>query len=164
MGFPGACWRTPMIQWLIEENFGVFYNARYLSEVLKNMGFSYQKATFVADKRDEEKRHEWLEKIWPEIRRISEKKNAYILFGDEASFPQWGTLSYTLSRRGQQPVIQTSGTKRCYKVFGLIDYFTGRFFSKGHEGKLNSDSYIEFLTEVLSNTRKHIILIQDKAP
>jgi transposase len=61
MGFIGACWRTPMIQWLVHEKFGVFYNAHYISELLKNMGFSYQKATFVADKRDEEKRQEWLE-------------------------------------------------------------------------------------------------------
>ncbi len=164
MGFQGGCWRTPMIQWLIHEKFGVFYNVRYISELLKNLGFSYQKATFVASKRDEEKRQEWLEETWPKIRKIADKKNAHILFGDEASFPQWGTLTYTWAKRGNQPVIETSGTRRGYKVFGLIDYFTGRFFSKSHEGKLNSDSYILFLKDVLSKTRKHIVLIQDGAP
>jgi len=46
----------------------------------------------------------------------------------------------------------------------LIDYITGRFYAKGHEGKLNADSYIGFLTDVLSKTKKHIILIQDNAP
>ena len=46
---------------------------------------------------------------------------------------------------------------------GLIDYFTGRFFSKAHEGRLNSESYTIFLKEVLRRTRKHIILIQDGA-
>ncbi|MBP9726771.1 MAG: transposase [Gammaproteobacteria bacterium] len=64
----------------------------------------------------------------------------------------------------QRPIVQTSGTRRGYKVFGVIDYFTGRFFSKGHEGKLNLESYIAFLEEVLSKTRKHLILIQDGAP
>lgn len=49
-------------------------------------------------------------------------------------------------------------------MFGLIDYFTGRFFSKGHVGKLNALSYIDFLKGVLSKTRKHIFLIQDGAP
>lgn len=39
----------------------------------------------------------------------------------------------------------------------------GRFFSKGHKGKLNSESYIEFLSDVLGKTKKHIILIQDGA-
>jgi transposase len=163
-GFPGACWRSPMIQWLIYEKFGVEYSVYYIPQLLKNMGFSYQKAKFVADHKDPEKRKQWLEQKWPEILKLAEKKNAYILFGDEASFPQWGSLSFTWAKKGQQPVVKTSGNRRGYKVFGLIDYFSGRFFCKGHDkGRLNSASYESFLTEVLSITRKHIILIQDGA-
>ena len=164
-GFPGACWRSPMIQWLIYEQFGVEYSVFYIPQLLKNMGFSYQKAKFVADHKDPEKRRQWLEQKWPEILKLAETKNAYILFGDEASFPQWGSLTYTWAKRGQQPVVKTSGNRRGYKVFGLIDYFTGRFFCKGHDkGRLNTGSYQSFLAEVLSKTRKHIILIQDGAP
>ena len=51
-GFPGACWRSPMIQKLIYEKFGVFYSVHYISQLLKNMGFSYQKAKFVSDHHD----------------------------------------------------------------------------------------------------------------
>jgi transposase len=163
-GFTSSCWRAPMIQYWIKEKFGVFYNARYISELLHGMGFSFQKATFIADKRDEALRKEWVEKTWPEIQKEATRTGAYILFGDECSFPQWGTLSYTWALKGDQPVIKTSGNRKAYKVFGLIDYFTGRFFSKGHEGKLNGESYIEFLKMVLSKTRKPIILIQDGAP
>lgn len=163
-GFPGACWRSPMIQWLIYERFGVEYSAYYIPQLLKNMEFSYQKAKFGADHKDPEKRKEWLQNKWPEILKLAEKKKAYILFGDEASFPQWGSLTYTWAKKGQQPVVKTSGIRRAYKVFGLIDYFSGRFFCKGHDkGRLNSESYEAFLTEVLSRTRKHIILIQDGA-
>jgi transposase len=164
MGFPGFCWRTPMIQHLILEKFGIFYSARYLSELLKNMGFSYQKATFIGDKRDEENRKNWLKKQWPEILEIARKKDAHIFFGDESSFPQWGSLSYTWALKGQQPVVKTSGSRKGYKVFGLIEYFTGKFLAKGHEGKLNAETYQEFLKEVMSKTRKHIILIQDNVP
>ena len=35
-GFPGACWRSPMIQTLIYEKFGVQYNVFYISQLLKN--------------------------------------------------------------------------------------------------------------------------------
>lgn len=163
-GFPGACWRTPMIKYLIEKKFKISYSTKYLSELLHNMGLSYQKATFVAAKRDEELRIEWLQKIWPKILKLSKNKNSQILFGDEASFPQWGTLNYTWAPIGEQPVIQTSGTRKSYKVFGLIDYNSGRFYHKGYEEKLNSDSYKTFLLEVLSKTRQHIILVQDGAP
>jgi len=163
-GFPGACWRTPMLQHLIKERFGVFYNAHYLSSLLKNMGFSYQTARFIASKQDEKERKKWLEITWPEILKLAEEKNSYILFGDEASFPQWGTLSYTWAPIGKQPTIQTCGIRKCYKVFGLIDYFTGKFLSKGYVGQLNGDTYVDFIKGVLAKTRKHIILVQDGAP
>ena len=47
-GLIGNCWRSPMIQRLIQERFGVLYSVRYISELLKSMGFSYQKARFVS--------------------------------------------------------------------------------------------------------------------
>lgn len=162
-GFAGDCWRSPMIQELILEKFQVYYSVHYLSQLLNNLGFSYQKARFVSDHLDAEKRKEWIEKTWPEILKKAKQTGAYLLFGDEASFPQWGTLSYTWARKGQQPQVKTSGKRKAIKVFGLIDYFSGRLFYKAIEGKLNSDSYQEFLKEVLSRTRKPIILIQDAA-
>lgn len=162
-GFPGACWRTPMIQHLIQERFGVFYSVHYLSQLLKNMGFSYQKARFVSGHLNPETRTEWREQTWPQIRRLAREKKAAILFGDEASFPQWGTLTYTWARRGTQPTVETSGKRKGYKVFGLIDYATGRLFSKAHEGRFNSASYAAFLREVLAQTNQHLLLIQDGA-
>ncbi|QQO56921.1 MAG: hypothetical protein N838_29750 [Thiohalocapsa sp. PB-PSB1] len=52
---------------------------------------------------------------------LARRKNTYLLFGDEASFPQWGTLSDTWAKKGQPPVIETSGKRKGYKVVGLID-------------------------------------------
>jgi transposase len=162
-GFSGACWRSPMIQQLIVERFGVYYNVFYIAQLLKNLGFSYQKAAFVSDHLNEAKRQEWRTQTWPQILRRAHARNALLLFGDEASFPQWGTLTYTWARRGQQPQVKTSGKRKGYKVFGLIDYFTGRLFYQGQEGRLNSATYIAFLKGVLEHTTRPIILIQDGA-
>jgi len=49
-GFSAACWRSPMLQALIYEKFGVLYAVNYISRLLKDMGFSWQKARFVADR------------------------------------------------------------------------------------------------------------------
>jgi transposase len=162
-GFSGACWRSPMIQQLIFERFGVYYNVFYIAQLLKNLGFSYQKAAFVSDHLDEHKRQEWRTITWPQILRLAKARKALLLFGDEASFPQWGTLTYTWARRGQQPRVKTSGKRKGYKVFGLIDYFTGRLFYQGQEGRLNSATYIAFLKGVLEYTTQSILLIQDGA-
>ena len=162
-GCSGACWRSPMIQQLIYDRFGVFYNVFYIAQLLKNLGFSFQKAAFVSDHLDEAKRQAWRTTTWPQILRRAQARKALLLFGDEASFPQWGTLTYTWARRGQQPKVKTCGKRKGYKVFGLIDYFTGHFFYQGQEGRLNSAASIAFLTRVLAQTTQPIILIQDGA-
>lgn len=162
-GYPGACWRTPMIQHLIDERFGVLYSVHYISQLLKNRGFSYQKARFVSDHKDPTKRQEWLTQQWSDVLRVAKAKDAYVLFGDEASFPQWGTLTYTWAKRGQQPTVPTSGIRKGYKVFGLVEYFSGRFFYQGHAGRFTSESYAQFLHDVLKHTTHHLILIQDGA-
>ncbi|MFO7679333.1 MAG: IS630 family transposase [Chloroflexota bacterium] len=164
-GYDCGCWNTVLVQDLIEKEFKVSYNLHYIAELLKNMGFSYQKARFVSDHLDNvsEAQATWMTQTWPEIKRLAETKGGMILFGDEASFAQWGTLSYTWARRGEQPTVKTSGRRKAYKVFGLIDYLSGHFFYKGITDKFNSASYQTFLLEVLEQTTKHLILIQDGA-
>jgi len=163
-GFTGACWRSPMIQELILNRFGVCYNVFYLAQLLRNLGFSWQKAAFVSDHLNEEKRRAWRRQTWPTILGLVKERNALLLFGDEASFPQWGTLTYTWALRGEQPKVKTSGKRKGYKVFGLIEYFTGQLFYRGQEGRFNSESYLAFLRGVLEQTPgRHLVIIQDGA-
>jgi transposase len=162
-GYTSGCWRTPMIQDLIQNRFGVSYHPHYLSTLLHNLGFSYQKARFVSDHLNEAKRLEWGQSKWPRILRQARQRKALLLFGDAASFAQWGSLSYTWAPTGQQPAVPTSGKRKGYKVFGLIDDFSGQFFYKTHEGRFNSESYAAFLRDVLAQTRRHVIVIHDGA-
>lgn len=150
-GYRSGCWNTPMIQDLIYQRFGVLYHPHYIAPLLHNMGFSYQKARFVSDHLNEAKRLEWRQSQWPRILRRAQKRKALLLFGDEASFAQWGSLSYTWAPKGQQPEVPTSGKRKGYKVFGLIDYFSGRFFYQSHEGRFNSESYAGLFTGLQSN-------------
>jgi transposase len=162
-GYTSGCWNTPMVQDRIQRPFDVVYHPHDMATLLKNMGFSYQKARFVSDHLHEAQRLEWGHTQWPKILRQARQRKALLLFGDEASFAQWGSLSYTWAPRGQQPEVPTSGTRRAYKVFGLIDYFSGRFFYKAHDGRCNSASYAAFLLEVLAQTPQPVVVIQDGA-
>jgi winged helix-turn-helix protein len=56
-GCSGACWRSPMIQQLLHDRFGVFYNVFYIAQWLKSLGFSDQNAAFVSDHLHADKRH-----------------------------------------------------------------------------------------------------------
>ncbi len=162
-GYRTGCWTSAVIQGLIQREFGVLYNVHYVAELLRNLGFSYQKARFVSDHLNEDTRQAWRRETWPTLLAAARRVGALLLFGDEASFAQWGSLGYTWAKRGQQPLVKTGGKRKGYKVFGLIDYFTGRLFAHGHTGRFNAASYCAFLEWVLAQTTQPIILIQDGA-
>jgi transposase len=162
-GYPSGCWHTPMIQDLIARRFGVTYHPHSLATLLGNLGFSSPKARLVSDHLHEAKRLAWRQREWPRMLRQARQRKALLLCGDEASFAPWGSLSYTGAPKGQQPAVPTSGKRKGYKVFGLIDSFSGRFFSKAHAGRFNSESSAAFLRDVLSQTQPQVVVIQDGA-
>jgi transposase len=162
-GYPSGCWSTLFLQDLIQREFGQFYNHHYLATLLRNLGFSYQKARFVSDHLDPERRRHWREEVWPTILAEAKRRGALLLFGDEASFAQWGSLAYTWARRGQQPTVLTCGKRKALKVFGLIDYFSGHFFWQQQTGRFTAAAYQAFLETVLQQTDRPILLLQDGA-
>ncbi len=130
-GFDCGIWNTAMMAELILVKFGVIYNPRYLSTLLRKMGLSYQKARFVSDKQAEEEyqkaRAKWLKKTWPKLLKQAKSKGAVILFADEVSFAMWGSLARTWAPIGEQPVVQTTGIRKGLKIFGAIDFHGGQF-------------------------------------
>jgi transposase len=163
VGFETACWTSVLIRVLIWREFGVLYNRHYVATLLHNLGFSFQKARFVSDHLDTAQRLAWLQAKWPAIFRAAKRRGGLILFEDEASFAQWGSLSYTWARRGQQPEVPTSGKRKGYKVFGAIEYFSGRLFSQGLEGRFNSEQYQTCLRMIMAQTTEHLFVIHDGA-
>jgi transposase len=162
-GYQSACWSAAMISDLIQLRFKVSYHPGYVCQLLSTLGLSYQRAKFTPDHLGDQAIL-WLEEVWPVIVRQASEKHALILFGDEAAFAQWGSLSYTWALKGVQPTVQTCGIRRAYRVFGLFAPFQGWLLTKGTAEKLNSESYQAFLKEVLDLIEGFVILIQDNAP
>ena len=152
-----------MRQDLIQSRFGVASHRQYLATWLHHLGFSSQKARLVSDHLNEATRLAGRRTTWPKMFQHARQRHALLRCGAEASCAQWGSLSSTWAPTGEQPEVPTSGKRKGYKVFGLIDSFSGRFFSKGQEGRLNSESSAAFLLDVLSQTRRHVVVIHDGA-
>ncbi len=93
---------------------------------------------------NEEARATWLAETWPQILAEAKANKGLILFGDEATCALWGSLGRTWALRGQQPEVKTSGKRKGYKLFGLVEYFTGSFSPGYHRpfsiGKLSGVS------------------------
>lgn len=130
-GFDCGVWNTAMINELILLRFGVKYNPRYLSTLLKKMGLSYQKARFISDRMDEDEyekaRQEWRDETWPRLLKETKENKAVILFGDEVSFALWGSLGRTWAPRGEQPLVKTTGIRKGLKMYGAIEFNNGDF-------------------------------------
>lgn len=165
-GFDCGVWNSPMIAEVIWLEFKVRYNPRYLCRLLKKMGLSFQKAAFEAERsaENEKKRKEWVETEWPKILKQAKDTNAVILFGDEVSFAQWGSLSRTWAPIGQQPIVRTKGKRKGLKMFGVIEFFGGSFHYMEAEERFNGESYVSFLKKVLSQYDCPVILVEDGAP
>jgi len=89
-----------------------------------------------------------------------------IVYGDEASFRQSPTLHQTWSPVNAQPRIPSKGQRNSQKIFGAIELYSGNFLYKHKEDNFNSETYVEFLEEILDHyykKRHRIYLIQDNA-
>jgi len=166
-GFTCGIWNSAMIITVIQKEFGVTYNPRYLCDLLHKLGLSYQKAKFVSDRMEDadhlRARREWDTITWPRILQKARELKGVILFGDEVSFAQWGSLARTWAPRGQQPTVKTCGKRKGLKMFGVIEFFSGKFFYQECADKFNAVTYRQFLAHLLENNTAPIFLIEDGA-
>jgi len=68
-GFDTELWTAPRVSRLIEEEFGIRLNPRYLSAWLRERGFTPQKPQRVPRERDPRAIAAWLESDWPRIKK-----------------------------------------------------------------------------------------------
>ena len=68
-GFPTELWTAARIGQMIEQEFGVVFNPRYLSGWLRDRGFTPQKPQRVPRERDPVEIREWLATDWPRIQK-----------------------------------------------------------------------------------------------
>jgi DDE superfamily endonuclease/Winged helix-turn helix len=166
-GFDCGIWNAAMIVEVIQKEFHVTYNPRYLCALLGKMKLSYQKGVFLAavldDEEHQKKRKEWVEKTWPEILQKAESKRAIIVFVDEVSFAQWGSLGRTWAPMGKQPKVKTCGKRKGLKMFGAIEFKTGAFRYLECNGKFNGEFYVECLKHLMAEFSCPVFLIEDGA-
>ena len=165
-GFTCGVWTSSMIAVLIEREFAVTDNPRYLCRLRHPIGITSQQAAFVSAKVEEEdqaQRKEWDRKTWPSILKRARQLNAVILFGDEVSFAQWGSLYRTWAPRGQQPLVRTSDKRKGMKVVGAIEVEHGDFLYMECEGRFKGETDVKFLDYLLSVYECPVILIEDGA-
>lgn len=161
--FDFALWSLPLIAELIEREFNVVLHKTTISRMLHKMGLTPQVPARHAFRRDEEECRKWATKVFPDIVRKMRKKQAVLLFSDEAGVHEDGPVGRTWAVRGQTPIVQITGKRARVNVISAISP-RGRLWFRCYHGTLTAERYIEFLRNLLHDIRGEIFLIIDRHP
>ena len=120
VGCETACWTSVLIRVLIWREFGVLYNCRYVCTLLHNLGFRFKRPALYRIISMPHGANTGSSRNGPGFCASPSDIKGLILFEDEASFAQWGSLSYTWARRGQQPEVKTVASAKATKCLAPL--------------------------------------------
>lgn len=163
LNFGPALWTLPLVSHLIEKLFGAVLHKTTVGRILARLGLTPQKPIRRAFKRDDEECLTWMGREFPRIMREARKRQATLLFEDEAGVHEDGPLGTTWGSKGDTPVARVTGTRRRTNVISALSP-RGRLWFRSYRGRLNAPGFITFLKALLHDFRKPVDLILDRHP
>ena len=105
-GWPNHLWTASRVATLIRRRFGVHYHPEHVRKILKQrLGWTSQKPQLRAREQNDKEVERWLDDEFPRILRDAFRRQAHLIFLDEAGFLLTPTVRRTLAPRGQTPVL-----------------------------------------------------------
>lgn len=160
---PFALWTREQVKELILRLYGLELSLTSVGRLLHEMGLSVQKSKYQAWQQDEEEVRRWKEIEYPAIVKQAKKLGADIYFQDEAGIRSDYHSGTTWAKRGQTPVIKTTGARFSLNMISAIS-------PRGHlrfmctEGKVNASVFVEFLKRLMYQADRPIFLVVDGHP
>jgi hypothetical protein len=105
-GWPNQLWTADRVATLIRRRFGVDYHPEHVRKILKQrLGWTSQKPQVRAREQNDKEVERWLDDEFPRIVRDAFRRQAHLIFLDEAGFLLTPTVRRTLAPRGKTPVL-----------------------------------------------------------
>ena len=159
-GFDYGLWSRRIVQALIKQKMGIDLGLTAVGRLLASLDITPQKPLRRAYERDPQKVEEWLGERYPKLRRRAKKLGAKIFFLDEAGFQSDPVLGRTYGLKGKTPVVETSGRRQRINVISAVNG-RGEFWATTYEGKLDAESFVEFLKDFMKGQSGTIFLVLD---
>ena len=154
--FHYGLWTIKMVKQLIQDKFGVLYGTTTIHDLLKTLGYSYQKPI----QQNSKKVQIWMKEEYPRIKKEAKKEGRDVYFADESGFQSIHNKMKTWGKKGERPVLAHTG-RRFSK--GVISAITpqGKIRFMKYDGAMNSELFIVFLKRIQINEKRNITLILD---
>jgi len=162
--FAFALWTREMIAKLIYDKFHIKLAANSVGRLLAQLGITAQKPLHRAMERNEALVQKWLKEDYPKIKKMAQDQDADIYFGDAAHIRSDHHTGTTWSKKGETPVVETTGARHSLSLLSAITSRGQMRFMIKERGGVNADVFIEFLKRLLVGAKRTIFLIVDRGP
>jgi transposase len=162
-GFTFGLWTRNIVRQLIKDRFEVDVSLATVGGLLARLEITPQKPLRRAYERDPEAIAHWVQTEYPALRRRAKKHGAAIFFLDEAGFSSEPNLGRTYGKKGETPVVSTTGQRQKVNAISAVNA-KGAFWCSVYTGMFNADRFVEFLKDFLKRRRGKVYLVVDGHP
>jgi transposase len=163
LNFGVLLWTLPIIQQVVSKLFGKALHTTTIARYLDGLGLTPQKPLRRASQRNEADIAAWVAEQFPRIAADVRRKQAVLLFLDEAGVHENGPLGTTWGARGKRPVVKVTGNRGKINVISAVTP-SGRLWFRCYRENLTGENFVEFLKALLHDVRGEIVLVMDSHP
>jgi transposase len=160
--FTFCLWTLGIIRTLLKGEWNIELSKSGVSRLMAHLGLSAQHPLYRSYKQDQKKIDAYLNRRFPQIRRLARERGAVIYFVDEASVRADEHRGTTWGKIGQTPVVKDTGDRYSINLISAVSP-RGDMKFRAFEGSMNQDKFLDFLVALLNDTGKPIIVIADNA-
>jgi transposase len=161
--FKFALWTARMIGELIRKRFKVTLSKASVCRLLGQLGLTPQRPLWRAHQQRPEDVARWMETEYPAIKQEAKRLKATIFFGDEAGVRSDHHAGTTWAKRGQTPVVSSTGARFSLNMMSAVSA-QGEFRFMVVDGRVGADQFIAFIKRLLLGANGMIFLIVDGHP
>ena len=155
-----ALWTRKAVKELIEREFGIVLAINTTGDYLKSWGFTPQKPKKLAYEQCSKKVQKWLDEEYPAIKKRAKEESAEIQWGDETGVRNSNNHGRSYAPKGKTPVKKHKAQSFSINMISTVTN-QGHIQFMIYSGSMNTDRFIEFLTQIIKNREQKIFLILD---
>lgn len=160
---PYYLWTREAVAQLIRRRFGIKLSVWTVGRYLARWGFTPQKPARRALEQNSQEVRLWLERKYPEIRRLAKREKAQIFWGDEMGLRSDHAAGRSYGLRGQTPVIHDTGQRfGCNMISAITN--RGRLYFMVFKQRFTTEVLLEFLRRLIRQNPGKVFLIIDRHP
>ena len=160
---PFALWTRQAVCELLAKRFGLHVSVWTAGRYLAGWGLTPQKPLRRAYEQNPKAVARWLAQAYPAIRQRAKRQKAEIHWGDQLGVRSDHQAGRSYGRRGQTPVIPSTGRRFGGNVMSTItNRGTLRFMV--FKQRFTQPIMIKFLRRLLRSTKRKVFLIVDRHP